>query len=311
MTDSATSLETAFEWTGRVCPLCGSSRESRVFAESNIDLKELTEFAFASRKLPEYMHPRLVGCAECGMLYGNPVLSPGTLSNLYREAAFDSQKESRMASYAYRRILERHSDDLPDRRGAIDIGAGDGAFCERLVEMGFSGVVGVEPSAAPIAAAGAEIRKLLVHRLFRAEDFMPNSVSVISCCQVLEHVPAPLEIATAAFRILKPKGLFLVVVHNQRALSAKVLGLKSPIYDIEHLQLFTKESGRKLLESAGFRNVQVYPLWNRYPLQYWMRLFPFSPGMKNTLISLAKISGLGAIRISLPPGNIVLAAVKP
>ena len=81
MTDSASILQpgigtgTRFEWIDRPCPLCKSSNDSRVFAESNIDLATLTEFAFASRKLPEYMHPRLVECADCGMLYGSPVLS--------------------------------------------------------------------------------------------------------------------------------------------------------------------------------------------------------------------------------------------
>jgi SAM-dependent methyltransferase len=257
------------------------------------------------------MHPRLVSCASCGMLYGNPVLSPSTLFNLYREAAFDSREESSLASFAYRRILERHCPGLPDRRGAIDIGAGDGTFCERLVELGFSDVIGIEPSAAPIAAAKAEIQKLLLHRLFHAEDFAPNSASVISCFQVLEHTPSPRDIVCAAFRILKPKGLFLAVVHDQRALSARFLGFKSPIYDIEHLQLFTKDTGRKLLESAGFKTIQVDPVSNRYPLQYWMRLFPFPPGIKRGLISLVRASGLGSIRISLPPGNIVLAGFKP
>lgn len=152
---------------------------------------------------------------------------------------------------------------------------------------------------------------MLAHRSFRAEDFTPDSVSVISCFQVLEHLSDPLDIAAAALRILKPGGLFLAVVHNQRALPARVLKLKSPIYDIEHLQLFTRDSAGNLLVKAGFRDVQVRPVWNRYPLQYWMRLFPFPPGIKNRLISVVKASGLGGVRVSLPPGNIVVTGFKP
>jgi len=298
-------------WTERTCPLCGFAKESRVFAESNINAKDLTEYAFASRKLPEYMHPRLVNCAECGVMYANPALSADTLGGLYREAAFDSREESQMASFSYTGILQKFLGNLPDREGAVDIGAGDGTFCERLIELGFTGVTGVEPSSAPIAAATPRAQQLLVHRIFRGDDFVPNSVSLVSCFQVMEHVPNPLEIASAALRILKPNGLFLTVVHNQRAMSARLLGLKSPIYDIEHLQLFTKETGRRLLESAGFRDVQVYSLWNRYPLQYWMRLFPFPPSIKSGLISFAKRSGLGAIKTPLPAGNIVLLGFKP
>jgi len=300
-----------FEWTERTCPLCGSNKEARVFAESNIDLDKLTEFAFASRKLPEYMHPRLLECGSCGILYGNPVLSPDSLSVLYREAAFDSHEESELASWIYFRIVQDYLGRLPDRKGAIDIGAGDGTFCERLLESGFMNVVGIEPSEAPIAASNPKIRKHLLNQMFRAADFSPDTVSLITCFQVMEHVTTPMEIASSAMRILKPKGLFMAVAHNQRSLSATILGLKSPIYDIEHLQLFTKKSARKLLENAGFEQIQVFPIWNRYPLQYWARLFPLPDGIKSGLSSMLKTTRLGNIRVSIPAGNLVLLGFKP
>ena len=59
------------EWVDRECPLCASADTSHVFAEANIDLSKLDGFAFASRKLPEYMHPRLIECSGCGILYGS------------------------------------------------------------------------------------------------------------------------------------------------------------------------------------------------------------------------------------------------
>ena len=61
-------------------PLCGSADQSNVVAESNIDLAKLDKFAFASRKRPEYMHPRLIECPSCRLLYGSPVLSPEMLA---------------------------------------------------------------------------------------------------------------------------------------------------------------------------------------------------------------------------------------
>lgn len=298
-------------WVTRACPLCGSNEQDRVFAESNIDLNRLTEYAFASRKLPEYMHPRLVECSNCGLLYGNPVLSPDCLSVLYENAAFDSRQESQLASLAYKAIIQRYLSVLPDRIGAIDIGAGDGSFCERLLELGFSAVTGIEPSAAPIAAANPEIKKLLINRIFQAKDFAANSVSLITCFQVLEHLSNPQETVSAALDVLKPKGLFVAVAHNRHAFSARILGLKSPIYDVEHLQLFARKTGRRLLERAGFRGVRVFAIWNFYPVQYWMRLFPFSPRLKPGMSWFLKWSGLGTVRVSLPAGNIVLAGFKP
>jgi SAM-dependent methyltransferase len=176
--------------------------------------------------------------------------------------------------------------------------------------MGFSGVIGVEPSTAPINAAKPEVRPFLRHQSFCDDDFASSSATLVSCFQVLEHVSAPVSVVSTAFRVLKPKGLFLAVVHNQRALSARILGMKSPIYDIEHLQLFNKASARKLLERAGFEGIRVYPLWNRYPLRYWFRLFPFPDSIKGGLMSFAKSSSIGNVKISCPAGNLVLIGFK-
>jgi hypothetical protein len=49
----------------RSCPVCGSKDQSKVFAEADFDLNQLDSFAFASRKLPEYMHYRLISCPTC------------------------------------------------------------------------------------------------------------------------------------------------------------------------------------------------------------------------------------------------------
>ena len=41
------------------CPLCGDNQSSSLFAEARLDPARLGEFAYASRKLPEYMHHRI------------------------------------------------------------------------------------------------------------------------------------------------------------------------------------------------------------------------------------------------------------
>jgi hypothetical protein len=61
------------EMVSRDCPVCSSADASRVFAEANFDFARLDRFAFASRKLPEYMHYRLVSCSDCDLLYASPL----------------------------------------------------------------------------------------------------------------------------------------------------------------------------------------------------------------------------------------------
>jgi SAM-dependent methyltransferase len=298
-------------WIERRCPLCGSSDQSCVIADSNIDLEKLDSFAFASRKDPEYMHPRLIECPDCLLLYGSPVLAPGTLAEAYGAADFDSGREARYASETYAAEISKIIPRLPDVHSALDIGTGDGVFLERLLELGFHDVAGVEPSVAPYEAAKEEIKHRIRLGCFDPTDFEPGKLSVATCFQTMEHVPEPVAIASGVRPLLKPGGAFVIVVHNRQALSAKILGFKSPIFDVEHLQLFSPKSARTLLERAGYRDVEVAPLYNRYPLQYWMKLLPFPGGLKGKLLQAVNGSSLGGMLISLPAGNLVCVGYAP
>jgi SAM-dependent methyltransferase len=294
----------------RACPLCGGE-EASVMVEATLDEDRLTASAFASRKLPEYMHSRMVECRRCGMLYANPVLRPEALAQAYKDASFDSGPESRLAAVTYRRILEPHLTALPSRNSALDIGAGDGAFLEELLALGFQNVVGVEPSEAPIAAAKPTVRGYLKCGIFAAGQFAAESLDLITCFQVIEHVWDPVKIAADAYALLKPGGLFLLVAHDRRAFSARVMGTKSPIFDIEHLQLFDRSTGTALLRNAGFGSIAVSSLRNRYSISYWIRLFPL-PGTAKAAVSwVARASGVGSLLLSLPAGNLAMVGRKP
>jgi SAM-dependent methyltransferase len=299
------------EWVQRSCPLCGPGSPSHVLAESNIDPAKLDQFAFASRKLPEYMHPRLMECESCRIVYGDPVLSLESIAAGYQEAAFDSGNEANYASLTYQRLIDNIKTQMPDCDSALDIGTGDGVFLERLLESGFQRVRGIEPSAAPVAAAKPHIRELIQVGLFDPADYQPGSFTLITCFQVMEHVWDPLALCQGALSLLKPGGALVAVVHNRHALSAKVLGRKSPIFDIEHLQLFSARSGRRLLELAGFIGVDAQPIWNHYPLHYWMKLFPFPAAIKKPLLAFATAAPPFRIPLSLPAGNLVISGFRP
>jgi SAM-dependent methyltransferase len=252
-----------------------------------------------------------VTCPTCDLLYSNPAPAPGALEGLYRDAAFDAPEESRHASTTYGRQLDGLVRRLPDRDGALDIGTGDGSFLSELLARGFTSVAGVEPSAAPVAMAASNVRPLIRNTIFRASDFAPASMSLVTCFQTIEHVPDPLALCRDALALLKPGGALFLVGHNRRALLARLMGLKSPIFDVEHLQLFSPASVRGLLERAGFRAdvIQVRPLVNRYPLEYWARLFPLPGAAKRGALGLLKKSGLGRLPLAAPVGNLMAIAV--
>ncbi len=294
----------------RDCPICHSFEESRPYAPANVNLKELGGFAFASRKLPEYMHWRLVECRRCDLLYANPAPSLEDLASLYREAAFDSREEARWASRTYGRLLRQVIPRLPDRTRAVDVGTGDGVFLRELLAAGFREVAGIEPSAAPIAAADEEIRPLIRRDIFRPDSYPADSLSLITCFQTIEHLADPLSFCRDAWRALRPGGALFLIGHNRRALSARVLGRRSPIFDIEHLQLFSPASVRALLVESGFDSVRIRTVYNRYPIRYWARLFPFPKGLKPRILAALQRSGVGGWTVPLAAGNLAAFAFK-
>jgi SAM-dependent methyltransferase len=298
-------------WESRSCPLCGSTTEGKVIVESNLEPSRLTEFAFASRKLPEYMHSRMVECGVCGLLYGTPAVSSESGLDAYKEAAFDSGQESQFAAQTYAKLVAGQLNSIGSREKALDIGAGDGAFLGQLVQLGFRAITGVEPSAAPIACAKPAVRNMIRHDIFRARDFAGQRFDLVTCFQVMEHLWNPSELARDVYSILNPGGVFVTVTHNLRALSARLLGKKSPIFDIEHRQLFSKKTIRALLQRAGFTDVRVMPVWNRYPIHYWMRLAPLPQNLKKSLIAAVKQGPLATVACSLRAGNIAAVARKP
>ena len=296
--------------TERKCPLCESATDSKVYSEANFDAQRLDEFSFASRKIPEYAHYRLMLCGKCDLIYASPIPAENTLSNKYQEAEFVSADESGYASRTYGRVLAGMKSNLIDSESALDIGTCDGAFLKVLLSAGFDQVEGVEPSRASIAAAKPEIRSLISEGIFDLSRYQGRKFSLITCFQTMEHLSDPQEFCRDIFRCLKKGGAGLLVCHNFRAVSSKVLGSRSPIMDIEHLQLFSPVSLKIIMENAGFTDVKVKSVVNRYPLHYWTRMLPMPTTLKKYLIETSKRLRVGLVPVSLPAGNISVTGYK-
>lgn len=295
----------------RLCPLCGSSANSRLFAEARFDPSRLDAMSFSSRKAPEGMHHRLLECTGCDLLYASPVPTPESINDAYRDAGYSSGEEARYAAATYATLVERIEAELPDLRGAVDIGAGDGAFLHRLLATGFDRTVGFEPSHAPRAAAAADVRPLIRPEPFVAGVLPDEAFTLVSCLQTIEHVLDPLALCRDAARVLAPSGAMLIVCHDRRALSARILRRHSPIFDIEHVQLFSARSVGVLLREAGFERVEVQPLRNRYPLRYWLQLAPLAGGLKAAVRVSLEAVRLDGRPMSLGAGNVFAIAYKP
>lgn len=296
----------------RTCPCCGSPPDGAVpHFEGNIDPSRLSGFSFASRKLPEYMGHRMLRCPACDVVYATRPPAEEVLAESYHAALYDSAEEAAAAARAYWLASRDLLDRLEGRNGALEIGTGTGVFLKYLADAGFSGLVGIEPSRAAIAAATPECRPWIREGMFDARDFEPGSFDLVCCFMTLEHVADPLGIARSVWSLLRPGGVFLTVTHDYRSPVNRLLGKRSPIVDIEHLQLFSEQAIRGLLGRAGFAEVRAGSFVNHYPLRYWARLSPLPRSIKSFVTGILGHPALSRIRLGIDVGNTLAGGFKP
>ena len=294
----------------RACPVCQST-EHVPFAEERIDPDRVGALTYASRKPPEFMCLRLVRCSSCDLVYAPSPPDDAFLHAAYAEADFDSVTEAQAAARTYADALAPHVRKLPARNAAVDVGAGSGPLLPWLQEQGFMPVIGIEPSRTAIMAAAPSVRPWLREGVFSGDLIEGETPSLICSFMTLEHLPDPGEFASTAHRVLESGGLLAVVVHNWRAPLNRLLGLRSPIIDVEHLQLFSPRSLNELFKRAGFEDVRLLPLRNAYPLSYWLRLTPLPASVKRVLLALLERVGLARCSVAMNVGNMLAIGIKP
>ena len=295
----------------RPCPVCrAGADQASLFLENSIDPAKLSGFSFSSRKAPEYMSHRLVQCAVCDLVYADQPPDADELARAYHLANYDSSEEANDAAAAYALAARQALAQLKQHRCALEIGTGTGIFLDCLKSEGFTELVGVEPSSAAIQAAPEHRRAWIREGVFEEADFQPESFDLVCCFMTLEHVRDPRVIAAAALRLLRPGGVFVAVTHDYRSPVNRFLGKRSPIIDIEHMQLFSASSVRQLLEDAGYKKITVTSFVNRYRLGYWLRLAPLPAGIKSSIARGLHMLGLDGIKLGMNVGNLFVAGFK-
>jgi len=107
---------------------------------------------------------------------------------------------------------------------------------------------------------------------------------------------------------LKPGGHVYMIMHNSKALQARVFGEKSPIIDVEHIYLFNKQNLPELCKKAGFKVHSVFDITTGYPFSYWLRMAPLP--MKGLWKGLFKATGMYNKIMPMKAGNMGILLEK-
>jgi SAM-dependent methyltransferase len=295
----------------RSCPICQSTTEKALlFQKETIDKKKISLLSYASRKEPEFMCHQLLRCTHCDLVYASNPPAQNELGQAYHVADYDSAEEAHAAAETYMQALQPILVNLKNTNSVLEIGTGTGILLEHLKNFGFRECVGVEPSAAAIAVAPAHRRHWIKEGVFKESDFAAASFDLICCFMTMEHVHDPLFTALAAKKLLRPGGIFITITHNYKSLINRLLGKRSPIIDIEHLQLFSKISIGELFKRCGFNNVSIQTFFNSYSFKYWLRLTPLPKWVKHKIQALSAYMGIDTFKIKLNVGNIMTTGFR-
>lgn len=290
------------------CAICNTENCAIELYPANFNFKDFNPEVFSARRLPDRIHYRMVRCIQCGLIRSDPVIDKDLLNNLYRQSTFDYQNETINLQRTYSKYLDMLHPFGVEKDSLLEIGCGNGFFLREALKRGYRNVRGIEPSTEAVSQAGADIREWIVCDILRPHLFPAASFNVICFFQVLDHLQDPVGALSEARRLLKPGGMLLMIHHNVKALSARLLGEQSPIVDLEHTYLYDPKTLSILLQKQQFSILKTGCVWNSYSLRYFFHLVPFPLFIKSMLLDFLSGNCLGRLTLPLPLGNLYLIA---
>jgi 2-polyprenyl-6-hydroxyphenyl methylase/3-demethylubiquinone-9 3-methyltransferase len=143
--------------------------------------------------------------------------------------------------------IEQNSGGLEGKK-VIDIGCGGGILSESIARQGAK-VTGIDMGEAPLSVAelhSLEMGVEIDYQKITAEeiaDQQEGQYDIVTCMEMLEHVPAPSSVIAACSKLVKPGGhvFFSTINRNPKAFALAIVGAE---YVLNMLPKGTHEYGK-------------------------------------------------------------------
>lgn len=242
---------------GSFCTYCNSADSKELFETS--DILEV--------------HYHICKCRDCGAYFLMPKPSENELKSYYDDSYYSANTTKFSSSIEKyidifrRRKARRIVKYLPQNGSVLDIGCGNGRFLSYIARYVQYQLFGTELEGNS-AKRAAEIPGIqLKIGTISENDFMPESIDVVTMYHVFEHLQEPRKTLKIISSILKVNGVLVLAMPDIGSWQAKIfkgkwLHLDPP----RHLLFFEREDLKKKLEEIGFECIKERSLsWEQNP----------------------------------------------
>ena len=203
-------------------------------------------------------------CTDCKHSFRNGFYTDQAFALLFEKTHLTQSvlHDYEQQRIVWARVIEKV---IPYKKNGVwaDIGFGNGALLLTVAEYGFLPLgLDIRPNnvralrSMGISAEFIDITKA---------NFSPKA-SVISMCDVLEHMQFPIQSISAAYRNLLPGGVLLLSLHNMSSPIWQLLdsSAQNPYWsEMEHFHNFSRSTLERVLSFCGFIPVS-YGVSERY-----------------------------------------------
>jgi len=227
-----------------LCPICGGAEAQELF--SRPPDHDPTGRVFT-----------LLRCASCGVERLDPLPTEDELdaaygADYYARHSPDSGFAGGLRKMAWAAEIRQLRPYLTPGAEVLEVGCGTGELLASIRRRYACAVAGVERSKAAIEATRA--KRIEVHEgSLEDAPFDEGRFDAILMRHVVEHVPAPRDLLTAARRLLSPRGALLITIPVTEGWDQRMFGELWDGYQVPvHLYHFPPRSLERLLSDTGF-----------------------------------------------------------
>ncbi len=241
------------------CNLCGA-RNFKLIYPSTLTSAQPDAKDFRCTSASYGVHPPIVRCKVCGLVYANPRWESAVVNESYsvvEDPTYVEEREGRVITFTRNLLpLEQLVQNSSTRR-LLDVGCHIGVMVELAQARGWD-AWGVEPSTWAAEQARARGLRVITGTLADAQ-LEDDYFDVVTVWDVIEHLTDPTAELRQIHRVIKPGGIIAIHTIDIESPFARLMGTRWPWLMEMHLYYFSPRTLGKMLEQIGFEVIRSSP----------------------------------------------------